>query len=210
MAAQVVKYKEFISNPNWKRQKDNKKWEVYILKPPESELFIMKFIGVWKANWKFLYEYLSSIKNWDDYLTKGKYFLGREIFADEEHYKEFRVDWKMPFPITNREQFTSEWDFQSDEEGLVIWESTNHFRKCTYPRRKGLTRAEYNCSGWWLRADPNDPNLTNVTYLMNENPLGTLPAWLVNTFHRAAGAALGTTRDIVVEKYNASLRDSNK
>jgi hypothetical protein len=67
------------------------------------------------------YKLLRSIEQQEKWMDPT-YWIGYEMFVDQEHYREFRTKLKLPFPFANREAVMSQWDVYTDTKAIVVYE----------------------------------------------------------------------------------------
>ena len=71
---------------------------------------------------------------------------------------------------------------------------SNHDKDDVVPIRKGVTRASNPIGGWVLKADPNDPNKTHATYIIEVDFKGPMPDWAITTAFSMRGYIIDKVR----------------
>lgn len=83
----------------------------------------------------------------------------------------------LPWPCTNRDYVSHVWMNQTASKELTI---TTHAEPDMVPVKNDKVRVSVSNAHWVITA--MDGNMLHVTYIVQFDPAGSLPAWLVNMF----------------------------
>eukprot|EP00027_Filamoeba_sp_ATCC50430_P000406 CAMPEP_0168557008 /NCGR_PEP_ID=MMETSP0413-20121227/9189_1 /TAXON_ID=136452 /ORGANISM="Filamoeba nolandi, Strain NC-AS-23-1" /LENGTH=547 /DNA_ID=CAMNT_0008587997 /DNA_START=185 /DNA_END=1828 /DNA_ORIENTATION=- len=174
---------EIYEDPNWKIlvSENNIKlpaeYHVWHLRTEDSPLFIMKYTGRFKVDFKVLAAYIDEhqpeVRN--DPRIEG--YEKVQIFGPG-HYDYF---FKTPaaFPMAAREYLCTR---------FTKMESENRFTSLAYsinrpdrPITKKAIRGIVELGGVLLTRDETDPQWTNFDFIFRVDLKGSIPAWLINS-----------------------------
>jgi hypothetical protein len=165
-----------FSQRNWslKREKDGIK--VYSRTAKYSKFNELKVELEIKTT---LPEFYSVIANVDKYPlwvygTKSAAIIKRLSAEEVIYYSEFNAPW----PFSNRDLY-SRLKIIRDTVNNVITINSNGVPDFK-PNKKGVIRVPHSASEWTVKAIDN--STLSIVYIVNIDPGGKLPAWLVNLF----------------------------
>ena len=124
---------------------------------------------------KFMFV-LNDVPHYKDwvYRTKNSYII-RRISPDEFYYY---TETSLPWPLSNRDAvFHSKTDRDSSGRYLNIKTTTE---PSLIAEKSGKVRVPYSSISWYLTRP--SAKMIHVIYVLEINPGGYLPAWLVNMF----------------------------
>eukprot|EP01121_Diplochlamys_sp_Union-15-3_P011315 TRINITY_DN3264_c0_g1_i7.p1 TRINITY_DN3264_c0_g1~~TRINITY_DN3264_c0_g1_i7.p1 ORF type:complete len:158 (-),score=17.60 TRINITY_DN3264_c0_g1_i7:10-483(-) len=107
-----------------------------------------------------------------------KYYMSNspvEKFDDDHSIVNYR--YKFPFPLTNRDFVVLEVNKKVDTNYVALARSVN---SSACPVNKSFVRGEILVSGYFIKSVPESPTQSKVSFLMQCDPKGMLPTFLVN------------------------------
>jgi hypothetical protein len=161
---------------NWKLCKDKDGIKVYESETKNSDFKSIKVECTLQGNYDKFISVMNDVphyKNWV-YRTKKSYLIKR-ISRDEFYYY---TETSLPWPLSNRDAvFHSKTDRDSLNRYL-------HTKTITEPsliaEKSGKVRVPYSSIDWYVTMP--SVNTIQVIYILQIDPGGYLPAWLVNMF----------------------------
>mmetsp|Transcript_11195 Transcript_11195/g.18935 ORF Transcript_11195/g.18935 Transcript_11195/m.18935 type:complete len:273 (-) Transcript_11195:255-1073(-) len=110
---------------------------------------------------------------------------------------------KFPWPCWNRD-FVWYAVVRTLEDGtaITIARSIEHPSK---PPTKNAVRAYILTTGYVAKPDPDDPNVTHVSYIVQADPRGWLPSFVVNYASISQAENVGRIRDKLEDPYYQEL-----
>jgi len=125
-----------------------------------------------------------------------KYFLDCSVLErfDERiavsHYK-----YKFPFPLATRDFVVLEVNNKTDE---ITWVSLARSICSSHVScDKGSIRGEINVSGYFIQSSPDDPNCCLVSFLIQCDPKGNIPKFIINFDAPEASLALARIKNLI-------------
>lgn len=159
----------------------------------DSGIQLIKAVGTINRNTQQIYDVIwdyAHKSEWDEMCIES--LLVREFSPD------FRVLYQRftaPWPVSHRDFVFASRVSRIGNDILLTAKSI----ECeSVPEKSGIVRGDVMTSGFYLEALAD--NLTRLTYLVNVNPKGSLPLWVVNK--------LGKQQCGVIQKMRAKLGDS--
>jgi len=172
----VEKIIKCAADPNWKSLKKKQGYEVFWMRSDESPLVYVKGEGVVEASVQELFEFLQDFDKTtsiDPMYKEGKIVLD----LGGKHTINYAAFYMGPL-ISCRDFVMHGYDGVGESGiGVSVGKSID---LDALPERGGYVRAIINASGYVYRALPEDPSKCFVQYVVNVDPKGWLPYWLVN------------------------------
>lgn len=165
-----------IAQNNWKLYAEKDGIQVYTQNLDGSRFKAVKTVCTVDAPLSKLAAVLMDVKNTQDwvYATKTCSLLKQVSPEEVIYYSEV----SLPWPARNRDFIISIGISQDVQSKAVTILAQN---KPTYlPEKKNIVRIQQS-SGKWL-ITPLNNGLTRIEYVLQVDPGGWLPAWLVNLF----------------------------
>ncbi|KAF7666061.1 hypothetical protein LDENG_00118320 [Lucifuga dentata] len=120
-----------------------------------------------------MYDVLHDIeyrRKWDTYVIET-FDIGKlTVNADVGYYS-----WKCPKPLRNRDVITLRSWLPMGKDYIIMNYSVKHVK---YPPKKDMVRAVSIQTGYMVQSQ--GPNSCTLTYLVQVDPRGSLPKWVVN------------------------------
>lgn len=128
-----------------------------------------------------------------------------------EHFDEMNriivCAFKLPFPMSPREFVWFEHRRRlSDGTGVILAYSTVH-PDC--PERKGFVRGEIRESGYVIRPLQEDKAKCTVHYIVQVDPKGMIPTWIVNLASTSQGLNAKRLCDIFVKGIHKTVKKTD-
>ena len=115
-----------------------------------------------------------AVMKWDDTIVEN------DKLEQSGEYRVIRSLNKKQFMVTQRETLLV---FQTvknaDGSLLIVGKSIDH---ASYPPKKEYVRAHIPVYGWLLTPNKEDPNKTDVIYIIFVDPKGMIPSGVFNSF----------------------------
>ncbi len=160
----------------WKLNSDKDGIQVYTANVPNSAFHALKAVCTIETSLTRLTAVLLDVKNTKDwvYATKICKLLKQTSPAELYYYSEV----SLPWPASNRDFIIRIAVSQNPATKVlkVIAENKPDY----IPAKKNLVRIRESAADWVITPLPN--GLVRVEYVMQVDPGGLLPAWLVNMF----------------------------
>jgi len=185
---------KIINDPNWKLLKKKPGYQVYWMNAEGTPIVSIKGEAVIDASQKELFDFFSDFYKCtgvDPMLREGK------IISDlGNHHLIGYLSFYVAPMVSNRDFVIHGYDvILEDGTGLSIGRSVEVDK---FPARSGQVRASINMSGYVYKPLENDPSKCLVQYVVNVDPKGWLPYWLVNLTAGDQGANVKVLQDYFV------------
>jgi len=136
---------------------------------------------------------IAKLNEWDPEIFSSKTI--EEVAPDIQIT---HVVYKAPFPLSYREFVALRAKtVESDGSYLSYGNSINHK---TFPTTKDYVRAVSIVSGWSFRPVPGNPNQCIAKRIVQMDPKGVIPAWVVNSYKTKAGLLLVSVRNFLANR----------
>jgi hypothetical protein len=164
------------SQEGWKLVKDKESIKVYTRKTEESKF--VEFRGITQMEGKIssfvaIMRDADNMTNWVYSIVEGK-LLDEPTDTSIIYYAES----KLPWPFDNRDAVYHD-VFKWDPNKRILIVAID-CKPGYVPEKKGKVRIPY-ATGYWKVEEISKGNL-KITFQMNVDPGGSIPAWLVNAF----------------------------
>jgi hypothetical protein len=160
----------------WHLSKENQSIKVYTKKNDSAFYKSIKVEGVFEGSWEKLRNILMDVKHHEQwvYHTKEAYLV-KKVSSNEVLY---HTETSLPWPMNNRDAvIRMKLSFDPGENmGRVLSRNEPDF----LPAIKGLVRIPYYKAIWEVKL--LEKNKIAITYFLDIQPGGALPAWVVNMF----------------------------
>jgi hypothetical protein len=180
--AQAIKeatqaFNELLPTDQWNLDSDKNGLKVYTRKDQATGLKMARGESVINSSPAKVDEALEDPKavlKWDDTLVEN------DKLEQSGEYRLIRSLNKKQFMVTQRETLMV---FQTvknaDGSIFIVGRSVEH---PTYPAKKDYVRANIPVYGWLLKPSKEDPNKTEVIYIIFVDPKGMIPSGVFNSF----------------------------
>lgn len=161
---------------NWELKQDKEGIKVYTKSITNSAFKAIKTICTIETTPAILTAVLMDIKASGEwvYATKKAVLLKQPSPDELYYYSEIEVPW----PVSNRD-FIVRLKVSQDERSRAVTIIADN--QPTYlPENKNIVRVPQSYSKWLIEPLPN--NQVKIEYLLQVDPGGTVPAWLINLF----------------------------
>lgn len=167
----------------WTQKSDKDGIKVYTSIVPKSKFKAIKVECEIDASASQLVKVLMDVKNCTEwvYHTKSCVLLKQVSPAEVYYYSEVSIPW----PATNRD-FVAHLTVHQNAETKVVTVDGPVVNGMV-PEKDGIVRIKESKGEWAIT--PTAKNAVRVTYVLQVNPAGDIPAWLINLF-----AAEGPTK----------------
>ncbi len=165
-----------FSQNDWALRLDKEGIKVYSKNLDNSPYKAIKTVCTIDASLSRLTAVLLDINNTTDwvYSTKTATLLSQPAPSELVYYSEVDIPW----PASNRDFIVSMKVSQNARTKAVTVLADN---KPTYlPENKNIVRIPQSYSKWYI--EPLSNGQVKIEYLLQVNPGGTVPAWLINMF----------------------------
>jgi len=164
------------SQTDWQLKQDKEGIKVYTRLMDNSPLKAVKTVCTINASLSVLTAVLLDIKNTTDwvYATKKITVLKQISLTELFYYSEINIPW----PVNNRD-FIVLLSVTQDPKTKVV--SVIGYNKPDYiPPYKNIVRIQRSFSKWLIT--PLQNGLVKIEYILEADPGGSVPAWLINLF----------------------------
>lgn len=161
---------------NWELKQDKEGIKVYTKNMDNSAFRAIKTVCTIDATPSVLTAVLLDINNSTEwvYATKKAVLLKQPSPDELYYYSEIAVPW----PVSNRD-FIVRLKVTQDERTRAVTVVADN--QPTYlPENKNIVRVPQSYSKWVIEPLPN--NQVKIEYILQVDPGGTVPAWLINLF----------------------------
>jgi hypothetical protein len=165
-----------FSQNNWVLKLDKEDIRVYTKSIDNSPFKAVRTVCTIEASLSRLTAVLLDINNSADwvYATKSCSLIKQSSPSELFYYSEVNVPW----PASNRDYIVQLKVSQDEKTKVITVEGVN---KPTFlPENKDVVRIHQSYSKWLI--EPLKNGLVKVDYLLQVDPGGTVPAWLINMF----------------------------
>eukprot|EP00002_Diphylleia_rotans_P012811 TRINITY_DN2500_c0_g1_i2.p1 TRINITY_DN2500_c0_g1~~TRINITY_DN2500_c0_g1_i2.p1 ORF type:complete len:963 (+),score=192.46 TRINITY_DN2500_c0_g1_i2:52-2940(+) len=170
-----------------KRLKDSAKndgtWEqsdttdnIQIYKRQDGPLTSSKGVGVIPVSPRtasFLVRNLDARKKWDEMFQEGDL-----VEVIDKSTRVLHLRFKSVWPTAPRDMCLIE-HAKEEEDGTFIVVSTS-IRHAQVPANPNFVRGDLQCGGWILAPIAGKPNATKATYVVQVDPCGSIPLFVIN------------------------------
>ncbi|MEP6746555.1 MAG: START domain-containing protein [Bacteroidota bacterium] len=164
------------AQPDWELKLDKDGIKVYTKKTDKSPFKAVKTVCAVNSSLTSLTAVLLDIKNSADwvYATKTISLLKQLSVSELVYYSEIQVPW----PVVNRD-FIVQLIVSQDPKTKTVSVVGNN--KPDYlPANTNIIRIQHSYSKWLITPLPNGQ--VKIEYILEVDPGGTVPAWLINMF----------------------------
>lgn len=161
---------------DWELKTDKEGIQVFMKKMDNSPLKAVKTVCTIKTSLTTLTNVLLDINSSADwvYATKKISLLKQVSPSELIYYSEINIPW----PVTNRD-FIVLLSVTQDQKTKAV--SVLGYNKPDYlPAYKNIVRIRRSYSRWLITPLPN--GVVKIEYILEVDPGGTVPAWLINLF----------------------------
>lgn len=161
---------------NWKLSSENDGIKVYFSPVADSKVKAVKVECQYNASAAQLCAVLMDVKTCTEwvYSTKSCTLLRQVSPTELYYYSEINIPW----PAQNRD-FVAHLTLTRNPETKVIYMDGPAIPGMV-PVKKGIVRIDHSIGKWVIT--PLSENRTAVSYTLQVDPGGVIPAWLVNLF----------------------------
>lgn len=165
-----------MAQTDWQFNKEKKGIKVYTKDSDSSSFKSIKVEGVFDGSWERLSAILMDVKHMDEwvYRTKNSYIIKQISNKEVIYYTETTLPW----PINGRYTIIH---MKLIEDRL---HNINKVAGVNEPdilsSKNGLIRTTYYKSFWQVKT--LQKNKISIVFIVDINPGGSLPAWVVNLF----------------------------
>ncbi len=170
----------FVTNThaqyNWKLDVEKEGIKIYTSNVSDSKIKALKVECNFQASLMQLTAVLMDIKNAPEwvYATKSCVLLKQPSPSELYYYSEV----KLPWPVQNRD-FVCHLSVIQNPETKVITIDGPAINGMV-PVKDGIIRVDHSKGRWMLI--PISKDETKIEYILQTDPGGTIPAWIVNLF----------------------------
>jgi hypothetical protein len=166
---------EVQSQDRWELKKSGNGISVY-LKDSESKFKTVKVHAVLNGTKAKLVRILQAVELNTDwvYATKRSYLVEKSTDSNLIYYAETALPW----PMKNRDQPIHMIIYPESADSILT--ITTIGEPGRLPENRGLVRIQ-TFSGTW-KVKTINPDQIEIDYILNVDPSGSVPAWLVNMF----------------------------
>ena len=164
------------AEPQWQLVKEGEGIKVYTANSAATDFKTIKVVAVFDGTVeKFLAILLDVGKQPDWVYGTSHAHLIKKVSAQEIHYY---VETDLPWPANNRDTIIRmRLKENQDENALTI---TSVGEPQALPLQEGKVRVQHMAASWEVAAAGHDK--ISITYQLQVDPDGSLPAWIVNLF----------------------------
>eukprot|EP01104_Vermistella_antarctica_P012440 TRINITY_DN359_c0_g1_i1.p1 TRINITY_DN359_c0_g1~~TRINITY_DN359_c0_g1_i1.p1 ORF type:complete len:266 (-),score=68.76 TRINITY_DN359_c0_g1_i1:142-939(-) len=130
------------------------------------------------------------LRNWDPDVETTKIHA-----AIKEDIELVYQSYAAPFPVASRNFLAVRYTRRDGETVTITGGSINH---ADYPMDPNYCRGVLHVGGWRLEPIEGEPNKCQVVRVIQVDPCGMIPGWIVNMFKSKAAQALVDLRDMMV------------
>lgn len=169
----------FISNPiyaqNWQFKKEENGIQVYVrpIKNANHNLKELKITKTFRGDLNTIAALLTDVASYPNWVYKCA--LSKTLREKSAWDIHFYSETELPWPLQNRDVVLHS-KMYLDEKGALVSESrsVDGIEK----KKKDIIRVPYLHSVWTF--EPKGNGLVKMTYILNSEPGGKIPDWLVN------------------------------
>jgi len=191
MNSLIQKVIQVASDPNWKLLKEKEAYKVFWMRSDESPIVFVKGEGVVDASAAEIFAFLQDMEkatSIDPMYREGKVVLDLGN-KQSINYAAFN----MPPLISARDFVFHGVDvILENGVGLSVGKSVELDE---LPPRSGFVRASINTTGYIYTPLADDPSKCFVQYVVNVDPKGWLPTWIVNMAAADQGSNVKSLQD---------------
>lgn len=161
---------------SWKLEKDKDNIKVYTADAPNSSFKMVKVEANVPGNYAKLISILTNVNAFSDWIYHNKLCRLIKKFSTQDfiYYSEI----EMPWPASNRDVLIH---LQIKTDSLPRFMTVSgRAEKGTIPELPGKVRVPLYNANWKITAP--SPNRLHISYTLELDPGGSLPAWIVNSF----------------------------
>ena len=163
------------ADANWQLKSDKEGIQIFTAKVDDSKFKSVKVICTIKATPAQLIAVLFDIDKHPEWVYNAKGDRLLKMISDKELYYYSEV--KTPFPVTNRD-FISHLNLSRVSEKVIAISS--RAEPNYMPEKKGIVRVKNSKTDWTITS--LNGSETKIEYVIQFDPAGSVPAWLVNLF----------------------------
>lgn len=161
---------------DWKLKSDNDNIKTYSKKLADSKINAVKIESVFQCSVSQFVSVLLDVDSYDDWIYNSKSTRLVKQVSPSELYYYSEVD--FPWPTANRD-FVSHVVISQDPRTKVARVDAKNVQGLV-PPKSNIVRIEKS-SGTWV-ITPVAKNEVKIEYVLQVDPGGDLPAWLINPF----------------------------
>ncbi|NCI48330.1 lipid-binding protein [Sediminibacterium roseum] len=161
---------------DWKLKSDKDNIKTYSKKLADSKINAVKIESVFPCSVSQFVSVLMDVDSYDDWIynSKSTRLIKKVSPAELYYYSEVAFPW----PTANRD-FVSHVVISQDPRTKIARVDAKNVSGLV-PAKPNLVRIEKS-SGTWV-ITPQGPNQVKIEYILQVDPGGDLPAWLINPF----------------------------
>jgi ribosome-associated toxin RatA of RatAB toxin-antitoxin module len=164
-----------ISNADWIQKSNNDGIQIFTAKLDNSKFKSVKVICTVNATPAQLIALLFDIDRLPQWVYNARNVRLLKKISDKELV--YCSEVKTPFPVTNRD-YVSHLRLERKSSNIIFISS--QAEPGYIPEMKGIVRVQHSKASWTITALNN--NETKIEYVIQFDPAGSVPAWLVNMF----------------------------
>jgi len=202
----IEKVMKTAADPNWKSLKKKADHEIFWMRSDEYPFVFVKGEGVVDATMQEVYDFLQDFNqasSIDPMFKEGKIASilgGTHVLVYAAFY--------MPPMISSRDFVFHGYDaILENGVGVSVGRSVEHG---SLPERHGYVRASINTSGYIYKAVEGDPSKTHVQYIVNVDPKGWLPVWIVNLAASDQGSNIKRVQEHFAKRKGETKKEKKK
>eukprot|EP00928_Gymnodinium_smaydae_P061254 TRINITY_DN45387_c0_g1_i1.p1 TRINITY_DN45387_c0_g1~~TRINITY_DN45387_c0_g1_i1.p1 ORF type:complete len:336 (+),score=81.95 TRINITY_DN45387_c0_g1_i1:209-1216(+) len=179
-ALQIKAFKDLVESSEWQRIDTKDGTERFLMSLENSPLRLVRGSGVVRTTLEVCHNFMCKHENFELMMqsTDAMNFERRVVEIREKGRAVLYGAFKLPSIIWNRDFV---WQGCSavlpGREIVVLANSIEHPSVPERPEQR-LVRGEISISGYWFREQA--PGLVAIDYVVQANPKGSLPTWVVN------------------------------
>ncbi|KAL6046317.1 START domain containing protein [Balamuthia mandrillaris] len=191
-----VMRKEYESEEGWVYCKETNGVKVWCKDIPDDPVRCFRGTGIVNATPEVLRLHLVQMdlrRHWDPMFLGANFSLEVTPSIRVTYYK-----FKAPWPVTNRD-FVVIAGETLDDDGVFV-SVVNSIETPDIPEQEGFVRGELRCSGFVIKPLPNGPKgepRSQLTYLVQLNPMGWIPGWVNNLVNQEQPLCIDSIRKAV-------------
>jgi len=164
------------SQSGWELSKEKNGIKIYTKKAESSSFKMIKVECVLEGTWQKLSAILMNIKLQEQWVYRSKKaYAIKKISANEILYY---TETSLPWPIKPRDAVVRMKLYYDPKSKTYRVQSINEPKGL--PEKKGLIRIQHYKASWEVK--PVESKKIAITYFLEVDPAGSLPAWVVNMF----------------------------
>jgi len=160
----------------WQLSKEKNGIKIYTKKADSSSFKAIKVECVFEGTWERLAAILMDIKLQEQWVYRSKKAYAIKKISENEIL--YYTETSLPWPISHRDAVVRMKLYYDPASKMNRVLSVNEPK--VLPEKKGLIRIQHYKATWEVK--PVEKNKIAITYFLEVDPAGSLPAWVVNMF----------------------------